>query len=302
LARPDFELAFSFEDFLPFKPPALHILDVGALLEGDPIYSALLNREETTVTGFEPQDDARQELTVKFGARGQWFAHVLGDGGTHTFYKTRYPGCSSILEPNSDVINAFTAMSTKSGGNFEIVSEQQVQTARLNDLDDIQHVDFAKLDVQGAELMVMEHGMSKLASSLIIQTEAAFLPLYKSQPLFADQHLFLRNFNFDLHKFIDVTGRAFIPMVQSNPKQPVSQLIECDAVFVRGLMNPELLSVEELLTACLVLHDVFCSYDVVHRFLVAHDKKATVQTADRYMEALRDFKGRLPVRFLNLKL
>ncbi len=47
--------------------------------------------------------------------------------------------------------------------------------------------------------MILEHGMSKLKNALVIQTEASFLPLYKNQPLFADQHLFLKDYGFELH-------------------------------------------------------------------------------------------------------
>ena len=280
----------------------MRILDVGALLEGEPIYAPLLGNEGTELVGFEPQDEARHQLESLYAGRGVWFGHILGDGNRHSFYETGYPGCSSLFEPDAQVIDAFSTLSTKEGGNFETLSVSEVETVRLDDLPEVDGPDFTKLDVQGAELMILEHGMSKMQPALVIQTEASFFPLYKNQPLFAEQHLFLQKHGFELHKFIDVMGRSFKPFVSSVPTTPTSQLIEADAVFVRGLTDPDILSEDELLKAAYILNDVYHSYDLVHRLLEVRDGKSIIKLADIYLDEITKSQDRLHIQFLNLKI
>ncbi len=86
------------------------------------------------LVGFEPQEKARHELESLYAGQGVWYGHILGDGNRHSFYETGYPGCSSLYEPNAQVIDAFTTLSTKEGGNFETLSVSEVETERLDDL------------------------------------------------------------------------------------------------------------------------------------------------------------------------
>ena len=295
-------LVFGINDALPFSTPPLHILDIGALFEEEPVYAKLLEHDGVTLTGFEPQKEAREALEKIFGSRGQWIDHFLGDGKEHNFFVTRYPGCCSLFEPNPEIIDSFVGMGTDSNANFHVVSVQKISTKRLNEIDQIHSVEFAQIDVQGSELMILENGMEKLDTALVIQVEAAFYPLYKKQPLFADLHLFLQKHGFDLHKFIDITGRSYRPLSPPNPLQPISQIIEADAVFVRNMKNPDALSEEELLQASHILHDAYNSYDLVYRLLLEHDRKAPIKVAKFYMQALNSAREQLRPRFLDLKL
>lgn len=292
---------FLLADILPFDLPPLSILDIGALLEGSPVYEPLLETPQTHIYGFEPNEGAREDLMRIYGDRGDWFPDVLGDGEQHVFHETLYPGCSSLLAPNPTVVDSFSSMGTGENMNFHVASTTDVPTTRLDDIEGVPGVDMAKLDIQGAELMVLQNGMSKLEKALVIQTEAAFLPLYKDQPLFADQHLFLKDYGFELHKFIDITGRPLRTLTMSDPTAPISQLIEADAIFVRGLTQPATLSLDELLKTAQILHDVYCSYDVVCRLLYEYDAKALVPVVEIYQEAVKKNAADMELLFLNTK-
>lgn len=162
--------SFLLSDVLPFNLPPVCILDVGALLEGAPVYLPLLEAPAASVYGFEPNPTARDQLRKHFGQQGVWLANVLGDGSQRQFYHTYYPGCASLFEPDPDIVQAFYGMGTDKHMNFSVESQTEVSTSRLDDLVDIPSVDLAKLDVQGAELMVMQNGMSKLGAALVIQS------------------------------------------------------------------------------------------------------------------------------------
>ena len=77
--------------------------------------------------------------------------HALGDGNPATLHLRLYRGCSSLFEPNADVIDMFESISASSEtGNFKVVGEVNVETVRLDDVDECPSADYAKLDVQGA--------------------------------------------------------------------------------------------------------------------------------------------------------
>lgn len=289
-----------FEDTVPISPPDISILDVGALPTGEPVYAPLLSRDGTSVVGFEPQ--ARSLLIEKYGTKYVWLDDMLGDGRDHTFYQTEFPGCSSLFKPNDSLISMFAGMNVHEGGNFHVTNSVPVSTTKLNDIAAVGAIDFAKIDVQGSELMILEHGMEKLRDAVVLEVEAAFLPLYHNQPLFADLHTYLKTYGFELHKFVDVTGRAIGPFAPPNPHHPVSQLIEADAIFVRHLTTPESLSQSQLIKAAHILHDLYCSYDLAYFLLQAYDKAAVVPVADAYMDAIKNTSERLELKFLNIKM
>ncbi len=69
---------------------------------------------------------------------------------------------------------------------FQVVRTETVETKRLDDIPETEGVDFLKVDVQGAEIMVFNGARERLKSALIVDVEVEYIPLYKNQPLFAD--------------------------------------------------------------------------------------------------------------------
>ena len=58
-----------------------------------------------------------------------------------------------------------------------MIDRVPVHTRRLDDISEIEHLDFLKIDVQGGELAVFHGGKSKLSETVAIQTEISFVPL-----------------------------------------------------------------------------------------------------------------------------
>lgn len=201
---------------------------------------------------------------------------------------TRYPGCSSLLEPDPAVIDLFETLgASPPDGNFLVVDKVDVETVRLDDVPGLRSPDYIKIDVQGAELQVLTHGPRTLSSAVVVQTEVEFLPIYKNQPLFGDMQCFLREQGFVLHKLIDIGGRGFQPIHNSaNPFQAISQVLWADAVFVRNFVGFDQWTDEGLLKAALILNDIYRSYDLVFHLLRARDARLKENLADRYLAAL----------------
>lgn len=62
----------------------------------------------------------------------------------------------------------------------------------------IQRIDFCWLDMQGAELNMLKHGLKMLQNIKIIYTEVIFVEAYKNQPLYKDVKKWLLKQGFEL--------------------------------------------------------------------------------------------------------
>jgi len=288
----------SFQDIIDNPIPRISIVDVGAMSEGQERYDKLLESGLATVTGFEPNPEEFARLQGRPGPY-RYLPVFLGNGGPATFNVTRYPGCSSLLLPNPEVIDLFSTIgATLPEDNFRVIRSEEVQTTRLDDIDDLE-VDYIKLDVQGSELEIMRHGTGKLADTAVIECEVEFMPLYRDQPLFGDIQVFLRDQGFVLHKMIDCAGRPFRPFQPPNPFLPMSQLLWADAIFVRDFTRLDTYGDDALLKAAAVLDVVYGSYDLVTLLLGEFDRRRCTQIRTRYLASLR--QRNLLLHFLNIK-
>ena len=103
------------------------------------------------------------------------------------------------------------------GGNFRVVSKEKIFTRHLDEIEECPQADFIKLDVQGAELLVLENALQKISNAVVIETEVEFVEIYRNQPLFGDIQKFMRDQGFVLHKLVDISGRNFRPMSTGDP-------------------------------------------------------------------------------------
>ena len=278
--------------------PTVRILDVGAMDVGQERYHSLLKSGVAEVTGFEPNPTEYARLKDRQGPY-KYLPVFLGDGKPATFHRTRYPGCSSLLTPDPDVIDLFTTIGCADpAGNFHVQSTERVETVRLDDLQPNLAVDFLKIDVQGYELEIMRHGTRTLSNTVVIECEVEFLPLYRDQALFGDIQCFLRDQGFVLHKLIDVGGRPFRPFAPTNPFLPMSQLLWADAIFVRDFTRLDRFDDDALLRAVAILDLVYASYDLPVLLLGEYDRRRQTRLRQSYVEALRS--RMVPVKFLNI--
>ena len=171
----------------------IEIVDIGAadLADGAAApYLPLVDAGAARVTGFEPNPQEFSKL-VETGTR-RYLCEAVGDGEAHAFHITRHPGFCSFLKPNANVISKLRGLPK----HMEVLEVLDIPTRRLDDIDQIQTLDFLKIDIQGGELSVFEGAREKLKSSLMVQTEVAFWPIYEDQPGFADQERVLGELGF----------------------------------------------------------------------------------------------------------
>lgn len=272
----------SLSELLPLAAP-LTICDIGASLAEKPPYQALVERGVGQLVGFEPVPAECQRLNEKYGAPHRFYPCFIGDGAPHTFHETNYYQTGSLFEPNNTLNDYFQNLSVVT----QLVARHPVTTVRLDDVEGLDDIDFLKIDVQGAELMVFRNAPRLLARTLLIQSEVEFLHHYKNQPLFADVDIELRQQGFVFHTFDGFGTRAFKPLAKtSSLNEGFRQVIWSDAIYVRDWMRLGELSAEKLRRYAILMHDLVESPDLCHLVLEELGRREGVNWGDRYKEWL----------------
>ncbi len=273
---------WSLFDFFPEKFH-LDILDIGAALDEKPPYQSLVDAGRARIVGFEPDAKECEKLNRTYGEPHRFFPFFAGDGGPAVFHQTNWALTGSLYEPNTPLLEKFNNLA-------EVVSPvatHAIETKRIDDIPGVGNVDFIKIDVQGAELVVLRNALKALSGALLIQAEVEFVELYRGQPMFADVDSFLRSQGFQFHAFNGFSGRAFKPLVANNdPNAGVRQVLWSDALYVRDWMRLPALDALKLKKYAVLAHDVLQSCDLAHVVLTALDGKTGGDFAPRYLERL----------------
>jgi FkbM family methyltransferase len=239
------------------------IVDIGSSpIDGSPPYKHMLASGLCTVIGFEPQPEALAELDRRKGPHERYLPYVVGDGRERSLHICRQPGMTSLLSPDPERLRLFNEMPT-----FGTVSGKiPVATRRLDDISEVERIDYLKIDIQGGELDVFKSGRRKLARAVAIETEASFVTLYRKQPAFGLVDTFLRELGFIPHCIASVTRWPIAPtVIDGDPLKGVNQIIEADIVYVRDFTRIDNMDAEQWKHLAMIAHHCYSSIDLAVR-------------------------------------
>ena len=262
------------------------VVDIGASpIDGVPPYKGLLDAGLCHVTGFEPQPEQLAQLNRSKGPHERYLPHVVGDGEEHSLQLCRSVGFTSLLEPDPASLALFEFYQPLG----QVLARERVQTHRLDDIDEIESLDFLKIDIQGGELSVFQNGRNKLAQAVFIQTEVSFVTLYQNQAAWGEVDLELRAQGFMPHCFANIKRWPIAPaVIDGDPAKPLNQLLEADVVYIRDVRNMGTLSDAQLRHMALIAHVCYGSRDLSLRCLMAlQERKAVAEDAVAQYLALR---------------
>lgn len=160
---------------------------------------------EATIYCFEPFPDSFKKLQQKASAldKVKPFQLALCDRiGKSKFHINFYSSCNSLL-PRPSKGKCYYDEKAK---NIDTI---EVDTTTIDDFcneHSISNINILKLDVEGAELLVMKGALEKLNQKLIdlIYTEVMFVPHYENGVLFHDLCNFLSNLGYSLFDVYDL--------------------------------------------------------------------------------------------------
>jgi FkbM family methyltransferase len=174
------------------------IIDIGANpIDGEPPYKELLRNGLCKVTGFEPQEEALAKLNRDKSHNEIYLPYAVGNGSKQILNICSYSGWTSTLKPSDLSLNIFSVYKK----NAQIINQISIDTKRLDDIYEVDHIDFLKIDIQGGELEVFQNAKNRLSKAVVIQTEVSFINLYDNQPTLGEIDVELRKQGFIPHCF-----------------------------------------------------------------------------------------------------
>jgi FkbM family methyltransferase len=202
--------------------------------EPDPVECERLNRESAS------QDPPTRFLPYA----------LAGGNGEVTFYEANWPPASSIYPPNDAFLKPFPFASQLLG----VKATRRVTAVSLDEACTAEDLwpDYLKLDVEGAELQVLEGGERATAGALALEVEVEFAPLRSGQPLFAEVDSHLRGRGWHLMGLRRVHWRrsaGLDPRVTGYG----GQLTQADALYLNAALLDDGLSEARSLKLILIL-------------------------------------------------
>jgi FkbM family methyltransferase len=262
------------------------VLEIGARPVGDvePFHALLDLFPASRMSALEIDPALCDELN-RSAPRGQrYYSCALGrTEEARTLYETVHPMCASLYEPDERYDRAYHDLDV-----MRLKSTSEVRTTALDTFvrdNRIGPVDFIKMDIQGAELDVLQGGAATLHGVLAIVCEVEFVPVYKDQPLYGDIDAHLRRHGFMLHKFLSISGRVMKPLTLGSSGRAPVQMMWADALFTRDLLDLSGLDGDALLKLAVLL-DLYGSFDAVHYLLTRYDDLRAARLAPEYLEAI----------------
>lgn len=220
----------------------LRIVDVGAQLLGPHPYEPLAKYPPLEIIGFDPLEERLAERARAEGTDGiTLLPYAIGDGGSHTLYVNNFDATSSLFPLNAALNTPFSLAA------LQTVETRTVQTRRLDDVLPPGAVDYLKLDMQGAELMVLKSGRETVERTAVVHCEVEFAPIYAGQPLYPEIQTFLNGCGFEL---IDLVAPARVHYGTPSEAAP-DRLLWAEAVFFRAADDPDTLRAQSLIAAAI---------------------------------------------------
>ncbi len=221
------------------------VVDVGAqsLGVGTHSYSALLELTAVDVVGFDPLAQRLSERAASESTGGDvtLLPYAIGDGAVHTFHVNNDDSTSSLFPLNATHNERFNHLSTLS-----TVRTESVETHRLDDVLPPGPIDLLQIDVQGAELLVLQGANSSLSIATAVHCEVEFGPIYVGQPLYPEVHDELAAHGFYLVDLF-VSGRYHY--LTSSRRIAPDRLLWADVLYFRETDDQEGLTSQALIAS-----------------------------------------------------
>lgn len=248
------------------EPPLM--IDIGAAPEGLVGHEVLADAGLIKVLGFEPDPECFAKLEET--PNSSFVNCALGDGKTHDLHICNASGMNSLLRPNKEWLGLFPGFE-KWGG---VKEKMPVSTLKLDDVKQAVGARFAKLDVQGAEKLILENGISILNQLSILQIESSPTPLYHDEPSFFEIGYWLQKQGFVLHTLSNENKRCMKPYgSDDNPYTGKNHIFQVDAVFIPNPLSWAGLEAERLESLAFISHAMYRSHDLAMKALDVLDSR-----------------------------
>jgi len=189
------------------------IFDVGAH-HGESVTYMRRLFPKASIFSFEPDPDSFKILSDSKIEGVSYFNLALSDSdGTLPFYRNKISHTNSLFKVNldsKDSIGIANATAEKNSQYFDGFNKaENIQSIRLDSFTQqysIERIDLLKIDVQGAESLVLSGGCETLKNTKVVVIEICFFDYYEHQSAFIDVEQFLSPLGFHLFSISEISN------------------------------------------------------------------------------------------------
>ena len=137
-------------------------------------------------------------------------------------------GASSVFYPNYNLLNLYY-----NSDRFKIKNTSRIKADTLDNqlkINNIDDIDFLKIDVQGYELNVLKGSINSLKSIIGLEIECEISQMYLNQPLFDNVFQFVKKYEFHLFDLKRYYWKRKVGKVNNQKK---GQIIFVDTLFLK---------------------------------------------------------------------
>ena len=199
---------FQFKDIFKLKNKTLTLIDCGAFT-GEFTKEFLKYFPDSYCICIEPSPNAFKKLKKAFSEKTNISLYQFGlfdKDIEKEIYINAYEPTNSIFEKSLNVTD----------NDADLYKETNKVSISLKKLDNIMeeyflkkkkkfHIDFLKIDVQSAEMYLLNGAIETLKYTEYILIEIQFVSLYKNSPTFHEIYNFLEEKGFKFLRFYDLT-------------------------------------------------------------------------------------------------
>ena len=215
-----------------FENDPLVVVDVGARKGFEKHWNHY--GDQINLIGFEPNKESYKEcVEEKSNTQTTYYPYALDiSAGERDLYVTANISGCSLLKPNKNTIEKFGMED-----HLTIMSIDKVQTIDLDtftEQNNIENIDFIKLDTEGTELNILKGSKNILKKSVLgLSIEVKFIKVNDDQPLFFEIDKYLRSLGFELYD-LDInrsTRKTLAPYASVN--LDIGQVLLAQALYLR---------------------------------------------------------------------
>jgi hypothetical protein len=158
----------------------------------------------------------------------------------------------------------------------------EVQTRRLDDIEEIEGCDFLKVDVQGGDYDVVANGLRVLTGTPFLHIEVEFASVYQNQKLFSDVNSLMESQNFELIDLVKMGWNNYRAMPSALLR---SRLLWADAIYMKNIAKISEMDAQALLRAAFIAHVNYRKYDLAAHLIQTFDASSGTRLVKEYLES-----------------
>jgi FkbM family methyltransferase len=215
--------------------PAFTVMQVGGRGGADPYTKWLRLQGKVKTIGVEPESSGLEKMR-RTHAYDWIIPHAFADkDGKAPLYITKARGWCSLLKPDETAIQKVVTPLCWKTRPFEVIGTEMIDVTTIDALRaKLPAIDFLQIDVQGAELAVLQGAKETLKNVAVLELEVRMKPIYENEKTYEPINAYLEDHGFSLFQ-----------MTQQGELEFGTQLVEANACWLNARIaeeNPELIA------------------------------------------------------------